>query len=152
MKKDAYLTESRKSPKVAVDPLIVKDNKIILLKRAIYPFKGMLEFPGGMVEYGETIEHAVVREAKEETGLNVRIKDILGVYSEKSRDPRFHAITIAFITEPISGKLKNSFEGKVGWYNISKIKLRELGFDHAKILRDYITWRKKKETYWSTKD
>ena len=140
-----------KSPKIAVDPLIVKVNKIVLIKRAVEPFKGMLDFPGGFVEYGETVEHAVVREAMEETGLETKPIDILGVYSSPKRDPRFHALTIAFITEPIGGRLKGSFEGEPGWYDIRKVELKELGFDHAKILKDCIKWRKKKGTYWSTK-
>ena len=69
-----------KSPKVAVDPLIVKGNKIILLRRAIEPFKGKLEFPGGMVEYGETVEHAVVREAEEEIGLKIKLNKIPNLF------------------------------------------------------------------------
>jgi len=143
--------EPSKSPKVAVDPLIVKGGKIVLIKRATEPFKGMLDFPGGMVEYGETVEHAVVREAEEETGLKVKIKELLGVYSEKSRDPRHHFITVAFIVEPIGGKLRGSFEGDPQWFDINNVRLDELGFDHAKILKDYLKWRKKKGTYWSTK-
>ena len=143
--------EQLRSPKIAVDPLIIKGNKIVLLKRALTPFKGMLEFPGGMVEYDETVEHAVVREAEEETGLKIKVKDILGVYSEKSRDPRFHAVTVAFIVEPVGGKLRGSFEGEPAWYDIDEVKSKKLGFGHAKILRDYIAWRKKKGTYWSTK-
>ena len=143
--------EPARSPKLAVDNLIVKGNKILLLKREIYPFKGKLVYPAGMVEYGETVEQAVVREANEETGLKVRLKDILGVYSFPKRDPRFHTISTVFIAEPIGGKVKNSFEGKVGWYDVTKIKFKDLGFDHAKILKDYIKWRKKKGTYWSSK-
>ncbi len=143
--------EPSKSPKIAVDPLIVKGNKIILSRRAGYPFEGMLGFPGGMVEYDEAVEHAVVREAEEETGLKVKVKEILGVYSEKSRDPRFHSVSVAFIVEPMGGKLRGSFEGEPQWFDVDKIKFEKLGFDHAKILKDYIKWRKKKGTYWSTK-
>jgi len=145
------LKEQYKSPKVAVDPLIVKGNKIILSRRAIEPFKGMLEFPGGMVEYGEAVEHAVVREVKEETGLDVKVKEILGVYSEKSRDPRFHALTVAFVVEPIGGRLRGSIEGEPHWFDINKIKSKKLGFDHTKILKDYLKWKRKKGTYWSAK-
>lgn len=143
--------EPAKSPKVAVDPLIVKGNKIILLRREKYPFNGMLDFPGGFVEYGETVEHAAIRETKEETGLMVKVKEILGVYSKKSRDPRFHVVSVSFIVEPTGGKLKGSFEGKPNWYDINKINFQELGFDHARMLKDYLKWKKKKGTYWSTK-
>ena len=79
------------------------------------------------------------------------MKDILGVYSSPKRDPRFHILTIAFISEPVGGRLKSSFEGKAEWHEIEKIKFSELGFDHGKILRDYLKWKKKKGTYWSTK-
>ncbi len=143
--------EPGKSPKIAVDPLIIRENKIVLINRKIKPFKGLLDFPGGMVEYGETVEQAVMREAKEETGLEIKVKDILGVYSSLRRDPRFHCITIAFIANPIGGKLKGSFEGEPAWYDIRKIKSNELGFDHGIILKDYLKWKKKKGTYWSTK-
>ena len=138
-------------PHIAVDNLIVKGNKILLLKRQIYPFQGKLDYPAGMVEYGETVEHAAIREAKEETGLKIKLKEILGVYSSPTRDPRFHTISVAFIAEPVSGKLKSSFEGKVNWYDIKKIKLKDFGFDHVKIFKDYLKWIKKKGTYWSTK-
>lgn len=143
--------EPEHSPKVSVDILIVKNDRIILLTRKIDPFKGKLILPGGMVEYGETVESAAVRETEEETGLNVKVKGILGVYSDPKRDPRFHSITTAFITEPIGGRLKSSFEGMAQWYDIDNIRLSEMGFDHAKILSDYIKWRNNKGTYWSTK-
>ena len=143
--------EPAHSPKLAVDIIIVKGNKILLLKRQIRPFKGKLCYPAGMVEYCEMVEQSAVREAKEETGLKIRLKEILGVYSFPKRDPRFHTISTVFIAEPIAGRIKSSFEGKVKWYDVKKIKFENLGFDHAKILRDYITWRKKKGTYWSTK-
>src|SRR3989344_308336 len=114
--------EPCRSPKLAVDNLIVKDNKILLLKRDIYPFIGKLDFPAGMVEYGETVEQAAIREAKEETGLKIKLLDILGVYSFPKRDPRFHTVSVAFIAKHIGGKLKSSFEGRVKWYEIPKIK------------------------------
>ncbi|MBI2543278.1 MAG: NUDIX hydrolase [Candidatus Aenigmarchaeota archaeon] len=144
-------TEPEKSPKIAVDVLVVRKNKIVLLRRDIEPFRGSLDFPGGMVEYGETVENAAVREVKEETGLDISLKNILGVYSSPSRDPRFHAITIAFVSGVKGGSLKSSFEGRAEWHDVDKIPMKEMGFDHAKILRDYIKWKRKKGTYWSTK-
>ncbi|MEM5797448.1 MAG: NUDIX hydrolase [Candidatus Aenigmatarchaeota archaeon] len=143
--------EPKKTPKTTTDVIIEKGNKIVLVKREIEPFKGKLELPGGHVEYGETVETAAIREAKEETGLQVRLKEILGVYSDVNRDPRFHTITTTFIAEPISGKLKASHEGKPKWFSLNEIDFKNLGFDHAKILKDYLKWKKKKGTYWSTK-
>lgn len=143
--------EPSKSPKPAVDVIIEKNNKIILIDRVIEPFKGKLDLVGGHVEYGETVEDAAVREAKEETGLTIKLKDILGVYSDKNRDPRTHTVTTVFVAEPINEKLEGSFEGKPHWSEIDKIDFNKLGFDHAKVLKDYIKWRKKKGTYWSTK-
>lgn len=141
----------RKKIKIAVDSIVAKGNKILLLKRAIQPFKDKLTLPGGMVEHGETVEQAAIREVKEETGLEVKLKTILGVYSDPIRDPRFHSVSVVFIAEPIKGKLKSSFEGIVKWYNINEINLKNLGFDHAKILKDYLKWKKRREVYWSTK-
>lgn len=144
--------EPRKSPKATVDVIIEDGNRIVLLNRAIEPFKGKLDLIGGHIDYGELAEHASIREAKEETGLKIKLKAVLGVYSDKKRDPRFHTITTAFIAEPVgSRKLKESLEGQPTWADIDKINFKDLGFDHEKILKDYLKWRKKKGTYWSTK-
>ncbi len=143
--------EPKRWPRVSTDSLIVDDGRIVLITRAIYPFKGKLCLPGGMVEHEETVENAAVREVKEETGLDVKIKEILGVYSDKSREPRFHAMTVAFITEHIGGKMNGSYEGESKWYDLKEIDFDEMGFDHGKIVKDYLEWKKKKGTYWSTK-
>lgn len=134
-----------------VDTIIKKDNRIILIKRKNYPFKNKLVIPGGKVIYNETVEHAAIREAKEETGLKVRLKEILGIYSNPKRDPRWHSISTVFIAEPITDKLKEGFEGKPRWYPLDKIDFKNLGFDHAKILKDYIKWKKSGGTFWSSK-
>lgn len=140
-----------KTPVLAVDMIIEKDNEVVLLQRETKPYKDMLTIPGGLVEYGETVEHAAVREAKEETGLKVRLKEIIGVYSNPKRDPRFCSASIVFVAEIISGKLKGSYEGKPDWYSLNKIDFSDMGFDHEKILKDYIKWKKSKGTFWSTK-
>ncbi len=151
MKKTEEWKEPSKIPKIAVDILIIEDNQIVLLTRAIEPFRGLFDLPGGMVEYGETVEQAAVREAEEETGLKVKLNEILGVYSSPNRDPRFHTIAIAFISQPIEGELKSSYEGEAKWYNIEKIKSEPMGFDHSKIINDYIKWKRAKQTYWTSK-
>lgn len=81
-----------KNPIPTVDVIIEKGDKIVLVERSIEPFRGKLALVGGHVEYGETVENAAVRETREETGLNIELTDILGVYSNPKRDPRGHRI------------------------------------------------------------
>jgi len=141
-----------KNPIPTVDAIIEKDDKIVLVKRRNKPFKNIFVLPGGFVEHGETVEQAAIREAKEETGINIRLEEILGVYSEPDRDPRGPTISIAFIAEPISGELKAKSDAKdARWIRPEEIDPNSLGFDHRKILKDYLKWKKKKGTFWSSK-
>ncbi len=73
---------------------------VVLIRRANVPHG--LALPGGFVDEGESVEHAAVREMKEETGLDVELLGILGVYSNPARDPRFHTMTVTYV-----GKAKN---------------------------------------------
>jgi 8-oxo-dGTP diphosphatase len=125
-------------PILAVDSiLITKDFKFVFVRRKNEPFKGKLAFPGGMVEYGETIEQAVKREIKEETGLEVEISDLLGVYSDPGRDPRGHIVSVVVICKEIGGELKAGSDAEeVLAIEQDNIPREELAFDHAKILKD----------------
>jgi 8-oxo-dGTP diphosphatase len=117
-----------------VDALIIKGKQILLVKRRFEPFRGMWVIPGGIVEDGETVEQAAVREAFEETGLKVKLVKLIGVYSDPKRDPRGH-ISAAFIAKPLSKKLKGDVEvDEVKWFKLDE--LPEIGFDHAKMIRD----------------
>ncbi len=92
----------RRHPYVAVDIFAINEkNEFVLVKRKNDPFKGYWALPGGFVEYGETVEHAATREMREETGLEICILDIVGVYSDPNRDPRGHVISIAFLARII---------------------------------------------------
>ncbi|MHA1804413.1 MAG: NUDIX domain-containing protein [Promethearchaeota archaeon] len=93
------------TPLLTVDAVIVfNKNNIILIRRKNPPFQGHLALPGGFVDIGETVEQACVREAEEETNVKVRIKKLIGVFSDPKRDPRGHTVTIAFLCEPVSDK------------------------------------------------
>ena len=84
-----------RNPAPTVDIIIHEPSKgIVLVSRAHEPFGWAL--PGGFVEYGETLENAAVREAREETGLEVELEGLVGVYSDPARDPRRHTVTTAF--------------------------------------------------------
>ena len=124
-----------KKPSIAVDGIITKDGKILLIKRKNEPFKGKWALPGGFVEYGERVEEAVLREIKEETGLNAKIKKLLGVYSDPNRDPRGHTISIVFILEA-EGEAKGGDDAEEAKFFDLK-KLPSLAFDHKKIVDDF---------------
>lgn len=137
--------------KSTTDIVIEKDDKIVLVTRGIEPFKGILALPGGHVEYGERIEDAAVREVKEETGLDVKIKEVLGVYSDPERSPNI-SISTVFIAEIFGGTLRGGDDAKeANFYDIKKLKEQDLAFDHWQIIQDYLKWKKDGGTYWSSK-
>lgn len=133
---------------MGVDVIIEMDKKILLIRRKNRPFKNMLALPGGKIEPNETIEDAAIREAKEETNIDVRLKSVLGIYSNASRDPR-KIITTVFIGEPKNKNFKAGSDAlEIGWYNMNKKNLN-LAFDHNKIISDYLIWKKNKKIFLS---
>ena len=106
--------EYPKQPLVGVGAIIISEGKMILVKRGVEPGKGKWSIPGGLVELGETVRDAVVREAKEETGLDVEIVedrpiDAFGnIDIDEKGSLRYHYILIQFLTRPKSGTLKPS--------------------------------------------
>lgn len=126
---------ARKVPSITVDIIILgKDDSFVLVRRGTPPFKGYWAIPGGFVNYGEKVEEAAVREAKEETGLDVKLRKLVGVYSDLGRDPRGHIISICFLADETGGKLRKSPETP----EVKRFKHipQRLAFDHDKILRD----------------
>jgi 8-oxo-dGTP diphosphatase len=122
------------TPLLMVDALIIYEGKLVLVKRKNAPYQDRFALPGGFVEVGETVEKAVAREAKEETGLDIEIIKLQGVYSDPSRDPRGHTVTICFLAKG-SGNLKAGSDAKeTGLFGLNEIP--ELAFDHNKIIKD----------------
>lgn len=112
---------------------------IVLIERKNPPHG--LALPGGFVDRGERVEAALVREMQEETGLEVRIKRLLGVYSDPDRDPRFHTVSVVYVAEA-EGEPKGADDAKrADIYPIEKIPMEKLVFDHARILEDYLQSR-----------
>ncbi|MCK5291869.1 MAG: NUDIX domain-containing protein [Thermoplasmata archaeon] len=129
-----------RTPLVAADGLIVIDDKLVLIRRKFYPFEGKLALPGGMVEYDERVEDAVCREMKEETGLDVEIIKLLGVYSEPGRDPRGHVVSAAYILKRVGGELRSGDDAKaIELVDIDEIP--DLAFDHNEIIEDFLKYR-----------
>jgi len=126
-----------KTPNLTVDAVIIEDDRIVLVKRKNPPFKGMWALPGGFVDYGEVVEDAVQREAREETGLDVEVSRLSGVYSNPRRDPRGHTVSIVFVCRRVGGVLKASSDAAdVGWFPLDD--LPDLAFDHRTIIDEAI--------------
>jgi 8-oxo-dGTP diphosphatase len=129
-----------RTPLVAADGLIEIDKKLVLIRRKFYPYEGKLALPGGMVEYDERVEDAVRREMKEETGLDVEIVKLLGVYSEPGRDPRGHVVSAAYILKKVGGELRSGDDAEaIELVDIDDIP--DLAFDHNEIIEDFLEYR-----------
>lgn len=120
------------TPLLTVDTIILYGRKLVLIKRKNPPYEDMFALPGGFVEVGETVEEAAVREAKEETGLDIQLIKLLGVYSDPSRDPRGHTVSVCYLATG-SGTLKADSDAKeIELFPMNEIP--RLAFDHNEII------------------
>jgi len=115
---------------------------IILINRKNPPFGWAL--PGGFVDYGETLEHAAVREAKEETSLDIQLQCQMHTYSDPKRDPRKHTISTVFIALAIGHPVAQDDASDIKVFHQDELNF-PLAFDHEKILADYFERKTKKE-------
>jgi len=122
------------TPKLTVDAIIILNSKIVLVKRRNPPYQDKFALPGGFVEMGETTEEAAAREAAEETGLSIEIVRLIGVYSQPTRDPRGHTVTVCYLAIGEGEPRADSDAEDVQLFDIANIP--ELAFDHDKIMRD----------------
>jgi ADP-ribose pyrophosphatase YjhB (NUDIX family) len=122
-----------KNPLPTVDIIIEIKGGIILIERKNKPFGWAL--PGGFVDYGESLEQAAVREALEETGLPINLKQQFKTYSTPDRDPRHHTISTVFIATAEGSPHAGDDASKVDIF--IQQDLPPLAFDHEKILADY---------------
>ena len=88
----------------ACDGVLIEGNRILLIRRGREPFKGMWGVPGGRIEDDETAEQCLVRELKEETGLDVLPIKMTGLYSDPARDPRL-IIAAAYLVRRVGGEV-----------------------------------------------
>lgn len=127
-----------KIPSLTTDIFIFDaDFNFILIKRKNDPYKNHWALPGGFVEYGETVETAAIREAKEETSIDVELVDLVNVYSEPERDPRGHTVTVAYIAKGDFESRKADSDAKdIGIFSPDELDEINIAFDHAKIIKD----------------
>ncbi|MEW6115954.1 MAG: NUDIX hydrolase [Nitrospirota bacterium] len=127
-----------RNPIPTVDIIIEYRNGIVLVKRKNPPFGWAI--PGGFVDYGESLERAAVREAREETGLEVKLTRQMHTYSDPGRDERFHTITTVYIATGEGEANAGDDAKEVGVFQKDTLP-EDIVFDHKDILNDYFTGR-----------
>ena len=134
------MAEKYRNPLLTTDIIIeVSDRGIVLIERKNPPHGWAL--PGGFVDYGESLEKAALREAKEETSLEVVLTEQFYTYSDPRRDPRHHSVSTVFIATA-EGEPRGADDAKVARLFQEEGIPTPLVFDHARILRDYFVFRK----------
>jgi len=131
------------TPLLTVDIIIelphLNDTPIVLIERR-YPPHGWA-LPGGFVDMGESLESAAIREAKEETSLDITLKILLGCYSDPSRDKRLHTASAVYIAQAMGKPAAADDAKNLAIYCLNDIP-DKLAFDHEQIVSDYRQYRK----------
>jgi len=123
-----------KNPIPTVDIIIELKEGIVLIKRKNPPYGWAI--PGGFIDYGESAESAAIREAKEETNLEITDLKQFHTYSEPNRDPRFHTISIVYVAKAKGIPQAKDDAMEIGVFTKDNLP-EEIAFDHRKILEDY---------------
>lgn len=130
------------TPSLAADIIIElldrADKPIVLIERKYPPFGWAI--PGGFVDIGETVENAAIREAREETSLDVTLTALLGCYSVPERDPRGHTVSLVYVATARGQPAAQDDAKNLQLFTMDNLPAL-LAFDHAHILRDYLTFR-----------
>jgi ADP-ribose pyrophosphatase YjhB (NUDIX family) len=126
--------EKYRNPFPTVDIIIEIDDGVVLVRRKNPPYGWAI--PGGFVDYGESLESAAIREAKEETSLDVHLISQMGAYSDPERDPRFHTISVVFMAKAKGVPKAGDDAVEIGVFRPETLP-ENLAFDHGKILQDY---------------
>ena len=130
--------KSYRNPFPTVDIIIEVKGEIVLIERKNEPFGWAL--PGGFVDYGESLESAAVREALEETSLEVRDLRLIGCYSDPERDPRQHNISTVFAATADAVPVAGDDAAGAALFSLQRLPA-PLCFDHDRIIRDYTSLR-----------
>jgi 8-oxo-dGTP diphosphatase len=137
-RKGSIMTDHPRNPYLTVDIIIEYQGGIVLIQRKNPPHGWAL--PGGFVDYGESLEAAAVREAREETGLSVRLIRQLHTYSSPDRDPRHHTVSTVFIASASGDLAANDDAAEASVFTAAELP-DPLVFDHADIINDYFNFR-----------
>jgi len=126
-------------PLVGVGAIIIDRSRVLLVKRAHPPIQGQWSIPGGVLEVGEMVREAAVREAREETGLIVEPGELLGVFDRILRDQeqrvQYHYVLIDFLCRPTGGELKAASDAAdVRWFTLEELQALNLTKDTHEVI------------------
>lgn len=132
---------NRLPPLPVVSVIVERKGKLLGIERS----DGLgISLPAGIINWDETPKEAVLREAKEETGLTLKITDLFGVYSQPRKEiTNLNIVNIVYLGKVKTGKIENSFEGKAGWFTYTQIFQKDTGFRN--IINDYLKSRRLSE-------
>ena len=129
---------SNNAPNVALTVNVVisdEDRRILFIERGAEPFKGGRVLPGGLVDVGERVEKAAIREVGGQLGVKIRLQRLLGVWSEQARDPHGSCVSIAFHAVIVGGVIISTAE-ELALHWLLEGQEAPLGFDRARIIAD----------------
>jgi len=126
-------------PLVGVGAIIIKGGRVVLVKRAHPPIQGQWSIPGGVLEVGEFVREAAIREAREETGLTVEPGELLGVYDRILRDDQkrvqYHYLLVDFLCRPVGGQLQAATDAaEVRWFTREELPALNLAEDTFEVI------------------
>ena len=127
-------------PLVGVGAIIIEGDRVLLVKRAHPPLQAQWSIPGGVLEVGELVREAAVREAREETGLIVEPGDLLGVYDRILRNEeqrvQYHYVLVDFLCRPVGGELYAASDAEeVRWFTREELPALKLADDTQDVIR-----------------
>jgi 8-oxo-dGTP diphosphatase len=132
--------EFPETPLVGIGAIIIEDKRVVLVKRAHPPLQAQWSIPGGVLEVGELMREAAIREAREETGLTVEPGELLGVYDRVLRDAdkrvQYHYVLIDFLCRRVAGNLAAASDAtEVRWFTREELPALKLAEDTLDVIR-----------------
>ena len=133
-------------PLVGVGAIIIENASVLLVKRAHPPIQGQWSIPGGVLEVGELVREAAVREAREETGLIVEPGELLGVYDrilhDREQRVQYHYVLVDFLCRPVGGELLAASDAlEARWFTREDLPALKLAEDTLDVIgKGFATW------------